>query len=100
MQQKIIKLSNLSLDEYLSNETSYTEVLKDDQNVQQVPLLNYANLQNFTDNTLVRFRGMVQDMQDPEMYLESYEVNDKNSSVRMQDGRYRDVLVLRVSVTT
>lgn len=53
-------LSNLSLDEYLSDETSYAELLKDGHSVQQVPLLNYANLQYFPDNTLVRFRGMVQ----------------------------------------
>lgn len=37
-------------------------------------------------------------MHDPEIYLERYDVTD-GSSVRSQDGRYRDVLVLRVSKT-
>lgn len=97
MEQKLVKLSNLSLDEYLSDETGYAEVLKDVRSVQQVPLLNYANVQDFADHTLVRFRGMVQDMQDPETYLESYEVNGDNATIRKQDGRYRDLLVLRVS---
>lgn len=53
-------LSNLSLDEYLLEETSYAEVLKDPQSVKQIPLLNYANLQDYADNTLIRFRGMIQ----------------------------------------
>lgn len=53
-------LSNLSLDEYLLEETSYAEVLKDPQSVKQIALLNYANLQDYADNTLIRFRGMIQ----------------------------------------
>lgn len=45
------------------------------------------------DCSLVRFRGMIQDMMDPELYLEKYEVTHETGS-RMQNGKYRDTLVL------
>lgn len=43
---------------------------------------------------MVRFRGMIQDMMDPELYLEKYEVTHETGS-RMQNGKYRDTLVLK-----
>ncbi|XP_058834736.1 mini-chromosome maintenance complex-binding protein [Topomyia yanbarensis] len=62
----------------------------------RIPLLNCTHLHDLRDNTLVRFRGMIQDMQDPECYLERYEVRRKenNEVVRVQNGKYRDILVI------
>jgi len=37
---------------------------------------------------------MIQDMMDPEIYLERYEVKTPDSSKRLQDGKYRDCLKL------
>lgn len=92
-----MNLNKLSLDEYLRNEQHYKEILNDNNNRQLIPLLNYANLQDVQDNTLIRFRGMIQDMIDPEIYLERYEMKTGNET-RLQDGRYRDILVQQVSL--
>lgn len=43
---------------------------------------------------MVRFRGMIQDMMDPELYLEKYEVSHEAGS-RIQNGKYRDTLMLK-----
>ena len=55
-------------------------------------LNNVANHVLF-DGQLVRFRCMVQDMFDPEMYMSEYQVkNMKDGSVSVRSGRYRDVV--------
>ncbi|XP_055619697.1 mini-chromosome maintenance complex-binding protein [Toxorhynchites rutilus septentrionalis] len=83
--------------EYFSaNEAACVAHLNTPEVRAQIPLLNCAQLHDLRDNMLVRFRGMIQDMQDPECYLESYEVRKKNDDtlVRVQNGKYRDVLVM------
>ncbi|TMW47732.1 hypothetical protein DOY81_007188 [Sarcophaga bullata] len=61
----------------------------------KMPLLNYTPLHKLKDYSIVRFRGMIQDMQDPEIYLEQYEVvKTDGSGKRMQKGKYRDCLVI------
>ncbi|XP_037708457.1 mini-chromosome maintenance complex-binding protein [Drosophila subpulchrella] len=70
------------------------ELLKDPSRWHSIPLLNYTPLHKLKDQTLVRFRGMIQDMMDPEIYLERYEVKSPDSSKRLQDGKYRDCLKL------
>nr|KAG5709376.1 hypothetical protein BaRGS_029225 [Batillaria attramentaria] len=43
-------------------------------------------------NSLVRYRCMVQDMFDPELYLAQYQVtNVKTGTVTMRSGRYKDI---------
>ncbi|KAH8305378.1 hypothetical protein KR018_000090 [Drosophila ironensis] len=70
------------------------ELLKDSSLWHSVPLLNYTPLHKLKDQSLVRFRGMIQDMMDPEIYLERYEVKSADGSRRLQDGKYRDCLKL------
>uniref|UniRef100_A0A182N9L8 Mini-chromosome maintenance complex-binding protein n=1 Tax=Anopheles dirus TaxID=7168 RepID=A0A182N9L8_9DIPT len=67
-----------------------------------IPLLNCAELAQLPDGSLVRFRGMLQDMQDPECYLERYGVRSKadGSLVRQQNGKYRDILVCNGATET
>ncbi|XP_030376976.1 mini-chromosome maintenance complex-binding protein isoform X2 [Scaptodrosophila lebanonensis] len=77
-----------------STSTGWKELLRDQEKYKNIPLLNYTPMHKLKDETLVRFRGMVQDMIDPEMYLESYEVKAANGSTRMQQGKYRDCLRL------
>lgn len=75
------------------------EFLKDYNNWYNIPLLNYSSLHKSKNSSIVRFRGMIQDMLNPEIYLEKYEVlnSDKTieSSHRIQSGKYRDNLVLK-----
>ncbi|XP_011210863.2 mini-chromosome maintenance complex-binding protein [Bactrocera dorsalis] len=59
-----------------------------------IPLLNYTPLHDLKDMSIVRFRGMIQDMLDPEMYLERYEIVKEDNTCRVQDGKFRDCLLL------
>ncbi|XP_075160609.1 mini-chromosome maintenance complex-binding protein [Haematobia irritans] len=70
--------------------------LKDPNLWSTIPLLNYTPLHELKDYSVVRFRGMIQDMLDPEIYLETYEVKKCGSATepRIQQGKYRDCLVL------
>lgn len=86
-------LKDLQIVDFVANESLILETLKDAEKWKSVPLLDHAMLHNFKDNSLVRFRGMVQDMLDNETYLEKYKVNSESGS-RVQDGKYRDIFVL------
>ncbi|KAH8352160.1 hypothetical protein KR084_002388 [Drosophila pseudotakahashii] len=70
------------------------DLLKDPSRWHSIPLLNYTPLHKLKDQTLVRFRGMIQDMMDPEIYLERYEVKSTDGNKRLQDGKFRDCLKL------
>ncbi|EDW12556.1 mini-chromosome maintenance complex-binding protein [Drosophila mojavensis] len=73
---------------------SWKELLSDSTKWHSIPLLNHTPLHKLKDQGLVRFRGMVQDMMDPEIYLERYEVKLGDGSARLQPGKYRDCLRL------
>ncbi|EDV59158.1 mini-chromosome maintenance complex-binding protein [Drosophila erecta] len=68
------------------------DLLKDPSRWHAIPLLNYTPLHKLKDQTLVRFRGMIQNVMDPEMYLERFEVKSPDGSKRVQEGKYRDCL--------
>lgn len=79
------------------NNAEFMKLLEDPIVWSSIPLLNYTPLHQLKDCTIVRFRGMIQDMLDPEIYLERYEVKKKNSdgtTTRIQEGKYRDCLLL------
>uniref|UniRef100_A0A182FLN1 Mini-chromosome maintenance complex-binding protein n=1 Tax=Anopheles albimanus TaxID=7167 RepID=A0A182FLN1_ANOAL len=82
---------------FVENEAACLKQLtaEDDVVWRSIPLLNCMGAQHLVDGQLVRFRGMVQDMQDPECYLKRYGVRCKSSEsiVRYQNGQYRDILV-------
>ncbi|KAH8411934.1 hypothetical protein KR222_002799 [Zaprionus bogoriensis] len=73
---------------------SWQQLLEDPTNWHAIPLLNHTPLHQLRDQGLVRFRGMVQDMMDPEIYLERYELKSPDGSTRLQQGKYRDCLRL------
>lgn len=51
------------------------------------------------DQQLVRFMGMIQDMQNPEIFFEQYEVRDNISGqTTVKMGKYHDVPACGVSV--
>ncbi|XP_016987537.1 mini-chromosome maintenance complex-binding protein [Drosophila rhopaloa] len=75
-------------------DAQHKDLLKDSSCWHSIPLLNYTPLHKLKDQTLVRFRGMIQDMMDPEIYLERYEIKSPDGGKRLQDGKYRDCLKL------
>lgn len=59
--------------------------------MREIPLLNNVQLHDITDKQLVRFRGMVQDMYDPEYFFKQYEVkNTKTGKSDIRCGMYTD----------
>uniref|UniRef100_A0A182K614 Mini-chromosome maintenance complex-binding protein n=1 Tax=Anopheles christyi TaxID=43041 RepID=A0A182K614_9DIPT len=80
---------------FIANESACLEQLSSEAVLSTMPLLHCTELAQLPDGCLVRFRGMLQDMQDPECYLERYAVRSKSdgSIVRQQNGKYRDILV-------
>ncbi|ALC38638.1 CG3430 [Drosophila busckii] len=82
-------------EELVSMDTASWQLLLQDPNQwQNIPLLNHTPLHKLKDQTLVRFRGMVQDMMDQEIYLERYGVKSADGIMRLQQGKYRDCLNL------
>lgn len=58
----------------------------------QIPLLNVNELHDFKDSTLVRFRGMIQDMHGPEFYLEKFEIiNENTKETSLKSGKFKDI---------
>lgn len=63
----------------------------------QIPLLNVNDIQYLQDAWLVRFRGMIQDMYNPEYYYEKLEVvNTQTSSNSIRSGKYSDTVHCKV----
>ncbi|XP_011183671.1 mini-chromosome maintenance complex-binding protein [Zeugodacus cucurbitae] len=85
------------LPEHLKSEdgNAFIASLQDPKRWTGIPLLNYTPLHELKDMSIVRFRGMIQDMQDPEMYLERYEIlKEDDNTCRLQEGKFRDCLML------
>lgn len=83
---------------FLQNQTDNLNLLENDKNSwTKIPFLNNQKLHEIKDQTLVRFRGMIQDMLDPEIYLEKYLVKSGSTDERIQEGKFRDTLVCEVS---
>ncbi|ESO96921.1 hypothetical protein LOTGIDRAFT_231720 [Lottia gigantea] len=57
-----------------------------------VPSLNDVALHNLKPNTIVKYRCMIQDMFDPELYLGVYEISDLSSGEdKLVCGKYKDI---------
>lgn len=66
-------------------------MLENSDILKEIPLLNNVQLHDITDKQLVRFRGMVQDMYDPEYFFKQYEVkNTKTGESDIRCGMYTD----------
>ncbi|KAH9629340.1 hypothetical protein HF086_017715 [Spodoptera exigua] len=78
-------------DLWMANEEAWKEKLLKLPNWFQIPLINSNASHNLPDGTLVRFRGMVQDMHNPEFYFEQFEVfNTVTNVTKSKSGKYRD----------
>eukprot|EP01116_Phalansterium_solitarium_P001207 TRINITY_DN10987_c0_g1_i2.p1 TRINITY_DN10987_c0_g1~~TRINITY_DN10987_c0_g1_i2.p1 ORF type:complete len:549 (+),score=182.61 TRINITY_DN10987_c0_g1_i2:88-1734(+) len=59
----------------------------------EIPKLNFSFFEHLRDGTLVRYRGMVQDMFDTEYFLGAYEeINESTGEKRLVSGKYRDCI--------
>ncbi|XP_050399307.1 mini-chromosome maintenance complex-binding protein [Patella vulgata] len=57
-----------------------------------IPSLNDIPVHNLRPNTIVKYRCMIQDMFDPELYLGVYEVNDVQTGQKsLKCGKYKDI---------
>lgn len=81
-------LSNLTVKYFLENKSQCLEAIK--SKITEIPTLNNQEPENFKNYTLVRFSGYIQDLLEPEYYLEKYEVKSSDGSTRIENGRYRD----------
>lgn len=85
-------LLNCSPQNWIENESIFMKQLEDYKVWNSIPLLNVNELHNFKDSTLVRFRGMIQDMHSPEFYLEKFEVIDDTTKAKTyRNGKYCDL---------
>ncbi|XP_018304208.1 mini-chromosome maintenance complex-binding protein isoform X1 [Mycetomoellerius zeteki] len=76
---------------YVSNQSNCQEILKSPDILTKIPLLNNAQLHDIKDKELVRFRGMIQDMYNPEYYFKQYEVKNTNTGESdIRCGMYMD----------
>ncbi|XP_018566587.1 mini-chromosome maintenance complex-binding protein [Anoplophora glabripennis] len=76
---------------WIEDEDNLSKLLEDHKVMDKIPLLNVNELHHLKDTTLVRFRGMVQDMHSPEYYLEKFEIiNLTTSEKSVKSGKYHD----------
>eukprot|EP00884_Botryococcus_braunii_P002495 jgi/Botrbrau1/12246/Bobra.0361s0009.1 len=66
----------LNASDNFSVETFFSSLLADPITKSQIPSLNTTPIDVIPNNSLVRYRGMVQDMADPEMYIGAYQKVD------------------------
>lgn len=85
--------STWTIEYVLANAESCRDHLQQMKFCAGIPLLNHIANYAVPNASLVRFRGMIQDMLDPEFYLEKYTVAGPQGSSRIQEGRYRDTIV-------
>lgn len=85
-------------EQFIADSNKYLDLLKQDDYWQNIPMLNNTScFAALKDAQLVRFRGIVQDMHDPEIYLETFEVKLVDNSKHTKCAKYRDNLNLAVS---
>mgnify|MGYP002879283386 CR=1 FL=1 len=75
---------------YLCACTNQKKKKKKKKKKKQIPSLNEVNRMYIRPNTLVRFRGMIQDTHNPEIYLDVYEEKGPAGQSRLRTSRYRD----------
>ncbi|XP_076238488.1 mini-chromosome maintenance complex-binding protein [Calliopsis andreniformis] len=86
-----LKITDWTPEHFITNRSDCNAILEDSEALRQIPLLNNGPLHNFRDKQLVRFKGMVQDMHDPEYYFEKYEVkNMETETSEVRCGMFAD----------
>lgn len=93
-------IETLTPRQWIENEEAYTKLLEDQNIRDKIPFLNVNKTEHFKNLSLVKFYGMVQDMDSPEYYLEKFEVINKitkqstyvtgkyNENITVEDNEY------------
>nr|CAD7410648.1 unnamed protein product [Timema poppensis] len=90
-------MSDWTIAHWEANTSECKRQLECPRSWKSIPCVNWSPLLELTDGQLVRFHGMIQDMFDPEYYLDQYEVKDStNGRSRLCSGKYRDILSCQV----
>ncbi|XP_018333408.1 mini-chromosome maintenance complex-binding protein isoform X2 [Agrilus planipennis] len=88
-----IDISQWTPEYFNDNESECLNHLLQDAVWNTIPLVNIQNSHYFQDMRLVRFRGMIQDMHDPEFYFEKIEISKVGTDETcMRNGKYVDVI--------
>lgn len=92
-------LDALTPESFIERRTEVLEAISNGSVRAKIPLIsNLDSFDQLNDGQLVRFRGLVQNMFDPEIYLERYQIKDVNNDEHQTcNGKYRDNLKLKVS---
>ncbi|XP_057329438.1 mini-chromosome maintenance complex-binding protein [Microplitis mediator] len=79
---------------YVQSKELCDSILESNDDVlREIPSLNYLPVHSLQDGQLVRFSGMIQDMYNPELYFESYQVKNLDTgTTSMRSGMYRDTV--------
>ncbi|XP_012221330.1 mini-chromosome maintenance complex-binding protein [Linepithema humile] len=86
-----LEVKNWTSEYYVTNQSSCEQILENPNVLSEIPLLNNTQAHDIRDKQLVRFRGMIQDMYDPEYYFKHYEVKDmKTDESDIRCGMYTD----------
>ncbi|CAH2091456.1 unnamed protein product [Euphydryas editha] len=86
-----LDFDSVSPEIWMQNEQDWKDKLLKLPNWCKIPLINSNASHNLPDGSLVRFRGMVQDMHNPEFYFEQFEVfNTKTNEIKSKTGKYTD----------
>ncbi|KAF5269933.1 hypothetical protein FQR65_LT05732 [Abscondita terminalis] len=88
-----MNFQTITPDQWTQHESELLERLKDSNQWDSIPSLNVNDVQNLHDMRLVRFRGMIQDIFNPEYYHEQYEViiNRATNERSLRNAIYRDI---------
>lgn len=90
-------MESLTPDLFIEKSAEVLEALSNEEVRSKVPLIsNWENFDRLKDMQLVRFRGLVQNMLDPEVYLEVYQTKRDNDTMNLRKGKFRDNLKLEV----
>lgn len=77
---------------FMANQSDCKQLLENADALQEIPCLNSSSLDYFKEGQLVKFRGMIQDIFNPEYYYENYEVKDTNTGASsIRSGMFVDI---------
>ncbi|CAK9827937.1 Mini-chromosome maintenance complex-binding protein [Anthophora retusa] len=86
-----LKITDWTPEYFIGNCSDCNLILESSDALKEIPSLNDASLHNFRHQQLVRFKGMVQDMHNPEYYFQQYEIkNSQNEVNELRCGMYVD----------
>ncbi|XP_030765573.1 mini-chromosome maintenance complex-binding protein [Sitophilus oryzae] len=86
-------ITNISIEDWIKDEEAHLKSLEERDVWEKVPLINSNPIHEFNDGTLLRFRGMIQDMHGPEYYMVVFNIiNEQTNEKTVKNSKYRDII--------